>query len=57
MWCTPWTDRGIRDKVGAAHRPLPELLNPLIAAGFTCERFTEGGEPVPIVLAVKARRA
>ncbi|WP_031466572.1 class I SAM-dependent methyltransferase [Sciscionella sediminilitoris] len=50
-----WTDKGIRDKVGAAHRPLPELLNAFPAAGLTLERFTEGGSPLPVTLAVRAR--
>ncbi|MEW2505513.1 class I SAM-dependent methyltransferase [Amycolatopsis sp. NPDC047767] len=50
-----WTDQGIRDKVGAAHWPLPELLNALVDAGFGLERFSEGGEPLPIVLSVRAR--
>ncbi|MFD9890607.1 class I SAM-dependent methyltransferase [Amycolatopsis sp. NPDC059027] len=49
-----WTDRGIRDKVGATHRPLPELLHAFLAAGLTLERFAEGGTPTPAVLAMKA---
>src|SRR5512132_3008547 len=32
-----------RHKVGASHRPLPELLQAFLAAGLTLERFTEGG--------------
>lgn len=51
-----WTDQGIRDKVGATHRPLPELLNAFLDAGLALERFTEGGAPVPVVLAARARR-
>lgn len=50
-----WTDKGIRDKVGASHWPLPELLNGFIDAGLTPDRFTEGGTPLPTVLAVRAR--
>ncbi|WP_116201044.1 class I SAM-dependent methyltransferase [Amycolatopsis circi] len=50
-----WTDRGIRDKVGAAHWPLPELMNGFIDAGLTLDRFAETGDPLPIVLAVRAR--
>lgn len=50
-----WTDKGIRDKVGASHWPLPELLNAFIDAGLTPDRFTEGGTPLPTVLAVRAR--
>lgn len=51
-----WTDRGIRDKVGAMHRPLPDLLHAFLDAGLTFERFTEGGAPTPIMLAVRARK-
>ncbi|SDW75284.1 Methyltransferase domain-containing protein [Amycolatopsis xylanica] len=51
-----WTDQGIRDKVGAAHWPLPELMQGFLDAGLTLERFTEGGSPVPIVLGVRARK-
>jgi hypothetical protein len=51
-----WTDQGIRDKVGAVHRPLPDLLNAFIDAGLAPERFAEGGAPTPTVLAVRARR-
>lgn len=52
-----WTSNGIRAKVGAMHRPLPELLHAFLAAGLTFEEFTEGGAPVPLVLAVRAHRA
>jgi SAM-dependent methyltransferase len=51
-----WTDQGVRDKVGASHYPLPELLNRFLDAGLTLERFQEGGEPIPIVLSVRARK-
>jgi hypothetical protein len=51
-----WTDQGVRDKVGATHRPLPELLHAFLDAGLTLERFTESGEPTPVVLAVRARK-
>jgi SAM-dependent methyltransferase len=51
-----WTDQGVRDKVGATHRPLPELLHAFLDAGLTLERFAEGGEPTPVVLAVRARK-
>lgn len=51
-----WTDRGVRDKVGATHWPLPELLQAFLAAGLTLERFAEGGAPVPAVLGVRARK-
>ncbi len=52
-----WTDQGLRDKVGAAHWPLPELLNAFLDAGLTFERFDEGGRPTPTVLAVRAVKA
>lgn len=51
-----WTDQGVRDKVGAAHWPLPELLNAVLAAGLTFERFAEGGRPTPVILAARARK-
>jgi SAM-dependent methyltransferase len=51
-----WTDQGVRDKVGAAHFPLPSLLHAFLDAGLALERFAEGGEPVPVVLAVRARK-
>ncbi len=51
-----WTSKGVRDKVGAAHYPLPDLLHAFLAAGLTLERFAESGSPTPIVLAVKARK-
>ncbi|GAA1023686.1 MULTISPECIES: class I SAM-dependent methyltransferase [Amycolatopsis] len=49
-----WTDQGIRDKVGATHWPLPELLNGFLDAGLTLDRFAEAGTPLPIVLAARA---
>jgi SAM-dependent methyltransferase len=56
-WTTAsWTDQGVRDKVGATHRPLPELLHAFLAAGLTLERFAEGGAPTPTVLAIRARK-
>lgn len=51
-----WTDQGVRDKVGATHRPLPELMHAFLDAGLTLERFAESGEPTPVVLAVRARK-
>jgi SAM-dependent methyltransferase len=51
-----WTDQGVRDKVGATHRPLPELLHAFLDTGLTLERFAEGGAPTPVVLAVRARK-
>ncbi|MGH8860270.1 MAG: class I SAM-dependent methyltransferase [Jatrophihabitantaceae bacterium] len=55
-WTTDsWTDQGLRDKVGAAHWPLPRLLGMFGDAGFDLDRFAEGGAPVPTVLAIRAR--
>jgi len=51
-----WTDQGIRDKVGAMHFPLPELLHGFLDAGLVLERFTEGGTPTPHMFAVRARK-
>jgi SAM-dependent methyltransferase len=51
-----WTDQGVRDKVGATHWPLPDLMHAFLDAGLTPERLAEGGEPTPVVLAVRARR-
>lgn len=57
-WTTKsWTSQGIRDKVGATHRPLPELLHAFLAAGLTFERFAEGGTPTPLVLAARLSAA
>jgi len=49
-----WTDRGLRDKVGATHTPLPVLFRSFVEAGFVLDRFKEGGEPIPTVLAMRA---
>ncbi|WP_199835053.1 class I SAM-dependent methyltransferase [Streptomyces sp. NRRL WC-3618] len=51
-----WTNKGVRDKVGAVHRPLPELLHTFLDAGLTLAGFAEGGAPTPIVLAVKGTK-
>jgi SAM-dependent methyltransferase len=51
-----WTDRGVRDKVGATHRSLPDLLHAFLDAGLTFDRFTESQDPTPAVLALKARK-
>ncbi|MFJ1759489.1 class I SAM-dependent methyltransferase [Amycolatopsis sp. NPDC088138] len=57
-WTTAsWTDQGLRDKVGAAHLPLPDLLHAVLEAGLTFERFAEGGEPSPMVLAWRAEKS
>jgi SAM-dependent methyltransferase len=51
-----WTDRGLRDKVGATHMPLPNLLRSFVEVGFVLEHFSEGGEPIPTVLAISAMK-
>ena len=51
-----WTDQGVRDKVGATHFPLPELMHAFPDAGLILERFAEGGEPIPVVLAIRAHK-
>jgi SAM-dependent methyltransferase len=56
-WTTEsWTDRGIRDKVGASHFPLADLLNAVVDAGLVPERFAESGGSAPVVFALRARR-
>ena len=56
-WTTDsWTDQGIRDKVGATHVPLSELLTSTLAAGFVLEAVTEGDGPTPVVLAARWRK-
>lgn len=56
-WTTAsYTDQGVRNRVGATHRPLPELLHAFGDAGLALERFAEGGRPIPTVLALRARR-
>jgi hypothetical protein len=56
-WTTEsYTDQGVRDKVGACHWPLPELLHMVMAAGLELAGFAEGGRPVPLVLALRARK-
>ena len=49
-----WTTKGVRDKVGATHLPLPSLIHAFLDAGLTLERFSEGGDPTPVMLAVRA---
>lgn len=51
-----WTDQGVRDKVGASHWPLPDLLHAFLDAGLAFERFGEGGEPTPTVLGIRSRK-
>ncbi len=49
-----WTDQGVRDKVGASHFPLPQLLHAFLDAGLAPDRFMEGGAPVPTTLSIRA---
>jgi ubiquinone/menaquinone biosynthesis C-methylase UbiE len=54
-WTTEsWTDKGVRDKVGATHRPLPELLHAVLDADLRLDRFAESDEAAPVVLALRA---
>lgn len=46
-----------RTPVGAAHWPLPALLDMLTGAGLTPERFAEGGSPTPSLLGIRAVKA
>jgi hypothetical protein len=45
---------GVRDKVGATHLTLPELLHAFLDAGLVLDRFTEGGGPIPVMFGVRA---
>lgn len=51
-----WTDRGVRDKVGASHIPLAELLNHVTSNDLRLSRFAEGGSPTPITLSFSATK-
>jgi hypothetical protein len=51
-----WRTAGVRAKVGATYRSLPELMHAFLNAGLTLERFAECGEPAPVVLAVRAQK-
>ncbi|MGH3203767.1 MAG: class I SAM-dependent methyltransferase [Streptosporangiaceae bacterium] len=51
-----WTTNGVRDKVGATHLPLASLMHAFLDAGLTPERLAEGGEPTPVMLAIRACR-
>jgi SAM-dependent methyltransferase len=54
---TSWTDRGVRDKVGATHLPVSALLNAFLAAGLVPEQFVELGAPTPVVMGIRTRKA
>lgn len=48
---------GLRAKVGAVHRPLGELVQTFLDAGFTLERFEEASaDEYPFVVALRWRR-
>ncbi|MET0424457.1 MAG: class I SAM-dependent methyltransferase [Actinoplanes sp.] len=49
-----WTDRGVRNRVGATHYPLPALLQAFLDAGLAFTGFAEGGEPTPTTLSIRA---
>lgn len=51
-----WTDQGIRDKVGATHWPLTELLRLFLDVGLILDGFAEGGAPTPTMLAIRAHK-
>jgi SAM-dependent methyltransferase len=51
-----YTDKGLRHKVGAMHWPMSQLLNLVLDAGLVLERFAEGGEPLPIMFALRASK-
>jgi SAM-dependent methyltransferase len=51
-----WTSNGVRDKVGATHWPLPDLLHMVTDAGLVLERFAEGGTPLPITFSLRAAK-
>jgi ubiquinone/menaquinone biosynthesis C-methylase UbiE len=54
----PWWGHNIRRRVGMRHMPLAELLNGFVAAGLCIDHVVEPrAEPVPYILAVRARRA
>lgn len=51
-----WTDQGVRDKVGASHFPLPELMHAFLDAGLVLDRFGEGTGPSPTVMGIRAHK-
>ena len=56
-WTTAsWTDQGLRDKVGASHWPLSILLNTIIGTGLQIQSFSEGAQPTPVVLSLRATK-
>lgn len=51
-----WTTEGVRNRVGAAHFPLPALLRAFLDAGLAFTGFAEGGAPTPTTFSVRAVR-
>ncbi|MGX6601070.1 class I SAM-dependent methyltransferase [Micromonosporaceae bacterium Da 78-11] len=51
-----WTTEGVRNRVGATHLPLSELLQAFLDAGLILTQFLEGGVPVPTTFSVRATR-
>jgi SAM-dependent methyltransferase/GNAT superfamily N-acetyltransferase len=58
-WHEPaaWWGKRVRGRVGMRHHPLADVLNGFVQAGLSIERVIEaGGQPVPIVLGIRARK-
>jgi len=54
----PWWGYNLRRRCGMRHHPLAELLNAFIRTGLVIEHVAEPGDrPVPVTLAVRARKA
>jgi SAM-dependent methyltransferase len=53
----PWFGQNIRRRVGMRHVPLADLFNAFLNAGLSIDHVAEpGDEPVPLILAIRARR-
>ena len=54
----PWWGDYVRKRVGMRHHSLAEIFNAFVFTGLAIERVAELGErPVPVILAIRARRA
>jgi SAM-dependent methyltransferase len=51
-----WTAHGVRARVGATHLSLPSPVHAFLDVGLAPERLAEGGEPTPVMLAIRARK-
>jgi hypothetical protein len=52
-----WKPGGVRLHTGMRHLPLMDLINAFLDAGLTIDRVIEPGEqPIPVVLAIRARK-